>query len=69
MGTAITASSPASIGAFSAIVESMKPTGCSAIFPIFPKTEVANHKKGSITCRTCQLKKCIGRCRFEVTQR
>jgi hypothetical protein len=26
----------------------------------------ANHRKGSITCITCKLKRCVGRCRFEV---
>ena len=23
------------------------------------------HNKGKITCSTCQLKKCVGRCRWE----
>jgi len=28
-------------------------------------SRVAAHAKGSMTCTTCALKKCVGRCHFE----
>jgi hypothetical protein len=39
---------------------------------IIPNRETAHHiaahigKKGKVTCLTCKLKGCVGRCRFQV---
>ena len=36
------------------------------IFPVVATPAAAHgHKKGKVTCVTCKLKKCVGRCRFE----
>jgi hypothetical protein len=37
------------------------------IFPILSnRTFTHKAKKGKITCLTCRLKGCVGKCRFEV---
>ncbi len=36
------------------------------MFHILPShTGLERHHKGRVTCITCQLKKCVGRCRWE----
>lgn len=30
--------------------------------------QVKEHKKLSVTCLTCSLKKCVGRCRWETVE-
>jgi hypothetical protein len=35
------------------------------MFPILSTPAAHADKKGKVTCLTCQLKKCVGRCRFE----
>ena len=35
------------------------------MFTILTDRVAAHGSKGKITCVTCKLKKCIGRCRFE----
>jgi hypothetical protein len=37
------------------------------MFPILSNRLASNHRKrGKLTCTTCKLKGCLGRCKFEV---
>jgi hypothetical protein len=36
------------------------------MFTILSNGPASHHRKGKITCITCKLKRCVGRCKFEV---
>jgi hypothetical protein len=36
------------------------------MFPILSNGSASSHRKGKVTCLSCKLKGCIGRCKFEV---
>jgi hypothetical protein len=39
------------------------------MFPLLPNSASHKPRKGKVTCVTCNLKGCLGRCHFEVVDR